>query len=397
LARYAVVLDWQTFTFAKVFIFKYLATMLHRVWSILLALPFWAFGQTANIPVTLKSKVAVLHIDSKGFILDPAQMGNLVRLELDKLGQFEVLDKYDVAYLAEKENLNFDKCFGKICLVETGRKLRADKMLTGSVELLGEHVVVTLRLIDVGTESIEKSHVAEFLNLRAQVHLMIEISLRQMLGLPTEADVVTKLTKPDDYASTINLPDVARLNLSGPRMGLTVFSGDAARWFAAPRQEGGLDVKPVMFQFGYQFETSYLNQGGLQALFEFIPLITGLDQSQIIPSISILHGIRSNRNGFEFAFGPSIVLTKEAEGFYSDGKWNLLSEWKASNPNLSAPAATVLRFDSRGTPKAASSFVFAFGKSFKSGNLNIPVNAFFIPNKTGHRFGVSVGFNGRGK
>jgi hypothetical protein len=347
--------------------------------------------------VSLKPKVAVLQIDSKGFVLDPVQMGDLVRLELDKLGQFEVLDKYDVAYLAERESLNFDNCFGKICLVETGRKLRADKMLTGSVELLGEHVVVTLRLIDVGSERVERSQVSEFLNIRTQVQMMVAITIRQMMGLPTDADLVSKLTKPDDYASTINLPDATRLNLSGPRMGLTIFSGESARRFSASRSQGGLDVQPVMFQFGYQFETSYLNQGGLQALFEFIPLVTGLDQSQVIPSVTVLHGIRSNKNGLEFAFGPSLVLTKEAEGFYSDEQWNLLADWVKSNPNQPVPADTEFRFDNRGTPKVASSFVFAFGKSFKSGKLNIPVNAFFIPSKFGHRFGLSVGFNGRGK
>jgi hypothetical protein len=385
-------------TFASVFHLHKLKIMENRVLALFMFLIFnqIASGQSPNA-AALKPKVAVLQIDSKGFVLDPVQMGNLVRLELDKLGQFEVLDKYDVAYLAEKESLNFDNCFGKICLVETGRKLRADKMLTGSVELLGEHVVVTLRLIDVGSESVERSQVSEFLNIRAQVQMMVAITIRQMMGLPTDADLVSKLTKSDDYASAVNLPEVARLNLSGPRMGLTIFSGEAARRFSAPRNQGGLEAQPVMFQFGYQFETSYLNQGGLQALFEFIPLVTGLDQSQVIPSVTILHGIRSNKNGLEFAFGPSLVLTKEAEGFYSDGQWNLLSEWVKSNPNLPTPTDTEFRFDNRGTPKAASSFVFACGKSFKSGKLNIPVNAFFVPSKFGHRFGLSVGFNGRGK
>ena len=43
----------------------------------------------ASQPVTsgsLKPRIAVLNIDTKGFVLDPIQMGNLVRLELDKLG-----------------------------------------------------------------------------------------------------------------------------------------------------------------------------------------------------------------------------------------------------------------------------------------------------------------------
>ena len=354
---------------------------------------------TAQNPVNTgpRPKVAVLHIDSKGFILDPIQMGNMVRLELDKIGQYEILDKYDVEYLATKESLDLSNCYGKICLVEMGRKLRSDKMLTGSVELLGEQIVISFRLIDVGTETVEKSQVSQYLNLRNQVQLMVELTLRQMLGLPTDADILKKLTQADDYASSINIPDAAKLNLSGPRMGMTVFTGKSAKRISSPRSEGGIDANPLMFQFGYQFETTYLNQGGLQALFEFIPIITGLDQSQIIPSITVLHGVRSNKNGFEFAFGPSLSVLKDAEGFYDEsGKWVLLSDWNNTNPGVPTTSPTEFRFDSRGEYKLNSSFVFAFGKSFHSGRLNIPVNAFFIPNRGGHRFGVSVGFNGRG-
>lgn len=356
----------------------------------------FALLATAQNTPTIKEKVGVLYIDSKGFSLDPVQMGNMTRLELDKMGMYEVLDKYDVEYLVEKEGLKLENCYGKICLVETGKKLRADKMLTGSVELLGERVVVSFRLIDIGTESVEKSQVMEFLNLRQQVQLMIELTLRQMLGLANDPNLVNKLTKADDYKSAINLPEAAKLNLSGPRMGMTIFSGDVVRRLRDPEREGGLNVRPVMFQFGYQFETTYLNQGGLQALFEFIPIITGLDQGQILPSISILHGVRSNKNGLEFAFGPILYVNNETDGFYNNGVWTRLSDWERANPDTPAPGEVMRALDSRGTPRLTSSFVFAFGKSFKSGKMNIPVNAFFIPNKSGHRFGISVGFNGRG-
>ena len=53
------------------------------------------------------------------------------------------------------------------------------------------------------------------------------------------------------------------------------------------------------------------------------------------------------------------------------------------------------RFDSRGERQFDTGFVFAVGKSFKSGKLNIPVNAFFIPRRDGNRIGISVGFNAK--
>lgn len=360
--------------------------------ALLLALN--ALGAQGNL--STKAKIAVLHVDTKGLNFDPVQMGDLTRIELDKLGLFEVLDKYDVKYLVEKEQLKLEDCYGKICLVDVGKKLGVDKMLTGSVELLSEKIIVSYRLIDVGSATVEKSQILEFLNLKQQLQTMINVTLHQLFGLANNPDLMAKLTQPAAFESEINSPNKLKLNLSGPRMGVTIISGETASRLKSPASEGGIAATPVMFQFGYQFETSYLNQGGLQALFEFIPIITGLDQSQIIPSVSVLHGVRSNRNGWEFAFGPILYLNKVEEGFYVDGKWMRKKDWDTLNPNLVYPEEVIKRFDDRGNPQLISSFVFAFGKSFRSGRMNIPVNAFFIPNNSGHRFGISVGFNGKG-
>jgi len=342
-----------------------------------------------------KNSIAVLDIDSKGFTLDPSQMGNITRVELDKIGQFEVMDKYDVEYLVEKNGLNTTNCYGKLCLIDVGKILKTDKVLAGSVELYGESIIVTFRLIDIGTESVEKTQVMEFLNLRHQVQLMIGITLQKMLDIPVDQDLESKLTKKFDYDNAINNPGADQLNLSGPRMGLTVFSGTTAEIYKMKKSFGGFDAIPVMFQFGYQFEVKYLNEGNFQALFEFIPTITGLDQGFFIPSINILNGLRHNQNGFEFAFGPNLTLTKSAEGYFdAENVWRLSSEWQPEVEGQANPFEIENRLDSRGNYTLKSGFVFAFGKTFKSGRLNIPLNAFFIPGKRdSHRFGISLGFN----
>lgn len=342
-----------------------------------------------------KSSIAVLDIDSKGFTLDPIQMGNITRIELDKTGQFEVMDKYDVEYLVEKNGLQINNCYGKLCLIDVGRILKTEKILAGSVELYGEAIIVTFRLIDIGTEAVEKTQVMEFLNLRHQVQLMIGMTLKKMLGLEVDQDLEAKLTKKFDYDNAINNPGAAQLNLSGPRMGLTIFSGEIAEIYRNKKSLGGFDAIPAMFQFGYQFEVKYLNEGNFQALFEFVPTITGLDQGFFIPSINILNGLRHNRNGFEFAFGPNLTLSKSAEGYFDENNiWHLSNEWQPEVEGTPNPFEIEDRLDSRGEYVLKSGFIFAFGKTFKSGRLNIPVNAFFIPGKKeSHRFGISVGFN----
>jgi len=52
--------------------------------------------------------------------------------------------------------------------------------------------------------------------------------------------------------------------------------------------------------------------------------------------------------------------------------------------------------DRDGETSIATALVIAFGKSFKSGKLNIPLNVWTtIPTKDGFRVGVSLGYNAK--
>ena len=338
-----------------------------------------------------KPSIAVLGIDAVGLDLTANALGSIARMELSKLDKFQVMDIYDVDFLIKKSDFEVKNCFGKICMVEAGKLLKSDKMLTGSAENLGKTIVITLRLIDVESASIEKTQVMEFLHIDNQLSTMMEITVSRMFGVKVDVDVEKKLTKPFDFESSVNFPDEATLNLSGPRMGFTAFTGELSGIYKAPLSEGGFDATPLMFQFGYQFEVKYLNEGDFQALFEFIPMITGLDQGKFIPSVSILNVIRSNKTGWEFAFGPVFYLLKEKTGYYDEeSNWKLPHQYEGEGEN---PADLVTRLDSRGALAFDSAFVFGLGKTLKSGRLNIPINAFYIPGKSGSRFGISMGFN----
>ncbi|MEN0051973.1 MAG: hypothetical protein AAF806_33210, partial [Bacteroidota bacterium] len=333
---------------------------------------------------TSKPSLTILNIDAQNIAYDAVQMGNLVRLELDKLDTFEVMDKYDVAYLVEKNDLAIDNCYGKICLLEVGELLEADKMLTGSVERYGEIIIVTLRFIDVKKGVIEKTQVNEFLDLQDELKRMIEISIRDLFGLENDADLVRILTKKESLENAITLPDEPRLNLSGPRMGVSILTGETADIFKQTESQGGFDANPILFQFGYQFEVQYLNEGSFQGLFEFIPLVSGLEQGLFVPSITVLHGLRNNKNGLEFAFGPTFSYSKYARGFYDEeGVWRLRNEADGQEVELTS------RLDSRGFEELVSGFVLAAGFTFKSGKLNIPVNAYIVPKRNDFRFGLS--------
>jgi hypothetical protein len=332
--------------------------------------------------------IAVLKIDNSNASLSPDQLASLARVEIIKTGQFEILDPYDIQYLFDTNDFAYENCYGKICLINAGELLEVDKVLSGSVEYFEHYIVITLRQVDVKSKTIEKTTAKEFLKIDNQLGMMMSVAVQEMYGIDINQDVLSKLTKKDDFESTVNVPEADVLNLSGPRMGLTLLTGEAGRIYQLPKNEGGFNALPVMTQFGYQFEAKYLNSGNVQALFEIIPMISGLDQGRFIPNLTVLSGIRSNKNGFEFAFGPNIFVSQIANGYYDSNDEFIVG----LNPD-GGDVDYVDRLDSRGDYKLGSGFVLAFGKTFRSGKLNIPVNAFYIPAKGSHRFGISFGFN----
>lgn len=320
-------------------------SVLHSGKKVIIVAMLLFFGLVANSQIVAKLKLAVLNIDAQGFNLTPKQMGNLVRIQMEKLDSFQVVDRYDVEYLIQKHDLTIDNCYGKICLVETGEIIEVDKMFSGSVELYGSTIIITFRLIDVKTGVIEKTHIREFLDLQNELQTMITITINEMFGIEVDPIVIEMLTKKDSYESSINNPKKDRLNLSGPRMGFTYFTGDNAKTLHAPKSQGGYDIQPIMFQYGYQFEVQYLNEANIHALFEIVPNITGLGHGLIIPSVSLLQGVRHNVLGFEVAFGPILSVSKFADGYYdSENIWQLENNWNEEGSN---PYEIINRLDSR--------------------------------------------------
>ena len=323
------------------------------------ALIFATFSISTAQDINYQS-IAVLSIDAQGLPLNSNQVGNITRNELLKLDLYQVIDRHENEYVMEKNNIDPNKCYNRACLIEVGKKLNAGKVLTGSVEALNDKILVNFRLIDVQKETEINSEVMEYLNLPDQIDAMIEVTIQKMFNKKVDTELVNNLTNEDGYENSINVGHTDNLKMNGPRLGFIYFTGDAAKLMEAPVEKGGFGLSPYMFQFGYQFEVQYLSTGEIQALFEFLPLISGLDQGLFIPSVTLLNGLRSSKHGFEFAFGPTFSISD---------------------------------INQEHEPQIKAGFVFGIGKTFNSGRLNFPINAFFIPGKSGNRFGISVGFN----
>jgi hypothetical protein len=151
------------------------------------------------------------------------------------------------------------------------------------------------------------------------------------------------------YARGRYAPEQQSLKLSGPRLGLTVLS---EKYRSHIKDDYDTNVNAVMTQFGWQFETRVFTlENGTSGLFEFVPLVGGLEQGKFLPSLSALVGIRSAK-GLELGIGPNVSL-------------------------------------------GGAGLVLAAGTNFQSQGVNFPVNVAFAPSKDGGRFSILFGFNSR--
>ena len=335
-------------------------------------------------------KLAVISFDATGAQLDKVQLTELLRIEISKHEKYEMIDRYEIAEMLSKAEVDNTKCFSKSCLKEAGKILGVDYTMSGSADILGDALFIRLRMIDLKGNTMKKEVVREFLNIPEKVNTMISICVNELLDLPNDELIVKSLSNRESYESAVNNPYYQTLNLSGPRMGYTFFTGNAAETIKAPKTEGGYDGLPAFFQMGYQFEKQYLNEGKWQALFEFVPMVSGLDQGLFIPSFTVMNGIRNNKNGLEFAVGPSVSFTQQAKKVLVNNEWILSKDYENLDDNPEQ-----YKMDSRGTARLNSYVVLAAGYSLKSGKLNIPINAFIVPSKTDMRYGFSFGFNVR--
>jgi len=340
--------------------------------------------------------IGVLNIKSTGVVFDNEQSGDLVRLELEKLNKYEVLQREDAKIVMSRAGIKFDSCYSKESLIAVGKLMKADYMLSGYVTRFGEKIVIRLMIINVSGGFVEKSNVMEYLNLQTELQMMFKLSLKKMLGEPVDESMLSSLTL-KSFDSKLNNPGINKLVLTGPRIGLVMLTGEDSKRLMADEDQGGFGInRNIMTVFGYQKELQYINEGNFQALFEFIPAVSGLDIGRFIPSFTIMNGFRDNSKGWEFALGPQISVTQTAKGFYdANGRSQLGSEFE--NPLIPKGADSKLFYnlDKRGDAAFQYAFVFAAGKSIRSGSMNLPLNLYATVSKNSYRIGLTFGFNSK--
>ena len=144
----------------------------------------------------------------------------------------------------------------------------------------------------------------------------------------------------------ISSADAQIQSLAGPRLGLVYISASPGSTFLngdltlenlydGSADYGDLAKGAFTSLYGWQWESRFADGGNVTGIVEWIALVGGLEKGKFLPSVSSMVGART-ASGIEFAVGPNLSMSGIA-------------------------------------------MVFGIGYSFKSGNLNIPVNIAFVP------------------
>jgi TolB-like protein len=339
----------------------------------------------AQVGTSTAKSIAIISVDAGGIVLDNIGMANLIRLELEKTSKYEVLDRYDVAAKLKANDFEPSEAFGKTALIEIGKKIDTDMMLTGSVQKYGSKIVFILRLIDVEQGRIIKSDVKEYIYDEDYLQMMSQVSLASLLGTAQDEELLAQLTN-------VAVPVVTKgqtLNLSGPRFGMQLFTGRVAERLAGAESDGGYKSSVASTVFASQHEVQYVNSGDFQALMEVIIGVNGIETNYRSPSLTLLQGLRYK--GWEIGFGPVFRFSRTAQGFYNDkGEWFLADAMEAG---MDYELET--NIDQRGDLGLSTGLIVAVGRTFRTGHINLPVNFYYsqIPAFDSHVFGIMLGFN----
>jgi hypothetical protein len=360
------------------------------------------FSGMASYFAQPSSSIAVANPNVNALTIKPESVAKMMRLELIKINKYKVYDEFDMNEVIKAKEEYKVGCFGQACLAKLGEELKVDYVMSGSIDGLGNKIVVTVKIIDVKAQGLYKSSVREFDNQELEVQRMIEIVLSEMHGLTVDKVLSDRLSFKNEVITSNN---VGKINNSGPRIGAAVLTGSVAEFAMRSEQYGGLGIQPFTSMIGYQIEGQYVGTENFSALVEGIINVSGLEQSQFIPSFSLLNGFRFGKANWEFAFGPRFGISSTSNGYldtkgtYGEaGAYYNTQEWAANNFTdangvIITDPGFERHFDKDGTKRLSTSFLIAFGRTFQAGALNIPVNIFYSSQKGGGFLGVNMGFN----
>lgn len=332
-------------------------------------------------------------------------IAKLLQIELIKLELYKVYDEFDIQEGIDSDERFTKDCYGKNCLIDLGKAVDVDYIVSASLLGFGGKTVISIKIIEISSGDIVKNDVKEFIEDESKVQRMLQVLIRQMHDIDMHPEVVARIVHDDQ---PIIKKSVGKISNSGPRIGYSFLTGELKDFAERTEEQGGMDIYPGVSMIGYQLEKQYIGTENFSALGEVLFTVSGLEQGIAIPSITLMNGLRFGKAGWEFAFGPGFGFKRTSNGFFdTQGLYGARGAyWTQSEFNNSSYSTNELgesvdpsyeiteTTDHKGDNwKLNTRWVMAVGRTFRAGGLNIPVNVFYSSMKKSGMIGVSVGFN----
>lgn len=352
-----------------------------------------------------KSTIAVALPNVDNIDVSREIIAKLLQIELIKLELYKVYDEFDIQEGIDSDERFTKDCYGKNCLIDLGKAVDVDYIVSASLLGFGGKTVISIKIIEIATGKIVKNDVKEFIEDETKVQRMLQVLIRQMHDIEMHPEVVARIVHDDQ---PIIKKTVGKISNSGPRIGYSFLTGELKDFAERSEEQGGMDIYPGVSMIGYQLEKQYIGTENFSALGEVLFTVSGLEQGIAIPSITLMNGLRFGKAGWEFAFGPGFGFKRTSNGFFdtqglygSRGDYWTESEYNNSSYSTNQdgefvePAYEITETtDHKGENwKLNTRWVMAIGRTFRAGGLNIPVNVFYSSMRKSGMIGVSVGFN----
>lgn len=146
--------------------------------------------------------IAVGYPAITGLNIDASIAAKLLRYELIKLDQYSVYDEYDMKDAIAKDPSLQSECLSTKCLIRMGEELSVDYTISGSIDGIGDKIVISLKMIDVQSKKLYRTEMIEFADQENELQRMIAIVLRKMHNMQSDAVLVDRLEFKNDVVAS---------------------------------------------------------------------------------------------------------------------------------------------------------------------------------------------------
>jgi len=135
-------------------------------------------------------------------------LADLVRHEISIAPGFELVERADLSELLVEQELRLTDAFDPAKAPAIGRLAGADKLVAGSVGILGSLYIINLRMIDVATGTVERSVVEEYIGALEDLRKPVRIAAQKLLGIPgievNQGEFISVATDPPGVGVYVN-------------------------------------------------------------------------------------------------------------------------------------------------------------------------------------------------